>query len=67
MPYIQPTNTLTNIWVCFIIHNTLVDLVNTKSTQKIHNINTYTAIKELEHKIRLGIGPVEPWNVAAEN
>lgn len=53
--------------MCFIIHNTLVDLVNTKSTQKIHNINTYTAIKELEHKIRLGIGPVEPWNVAAEN
>lgn len=43
--------------MCFIIHNT-VDLVNTKSTHKIHNINTYTAIQELKHKIRLGIGPV---------
>lgn len=44
--------------MCFIIRNTLVDLVNTKSTPKIHNINTYTAIKTLKHKIRLGIGPV---------
>ena len=67
MPYIQPINTLTNIWACFIIRNTLVDSGNTKSTHEIHNINTYTAMKELKHKIRLGFGPVGLWNVAVES